>query len=146
MFSMLLLWGILFVVFVIVETVTTQLVSIWFAAGALAAFLTALFTDSIAIQLVVFLAVSVLLLLFTRPLLKRFIIPKIQKTNAADVLVGKHCKVVDTIDNSKGSGRIQDGGLQWNARNHIDDQPIAAGTMVEVMRIEGVTAYVTPLQ
>jgi len=76
------IWGALFIIFVIAESVSAQLVSIWFAAGSLVSLIVSLFTDSILIQLTAFVVVSVLLLIFTRPILRKFILKKHEATNA----------------------------------------------------------------
>lgn len=138
----LILWGCLFVVFVIAESVSAQLISIWFAAGSLISFLMALFTDSWVLQILAFILVSVALLLLTRPLLKKFIAPKMVKTNAADSLPGKECVVLQEINNLQGTGRISDEGLSWNARSEDPDQIIPEHATVRVVRLQGVTAYV----
>lgn len=138
----LILWGSLFVAFVIAESVSAQLISIWFAAGSLVSFLIALFTDSWALQILAFILVSVLLLLLTRPLLKKFIVPKMVKTNASDSLLGKECVVLQEINNLRGTGRISDDGLSWNARSDDPDMVIPENATVQVVRLQGVTAYV----
>lgn len=141
----LIIWGALFVFFVVFESITTQLVTIWFAAGALGAFFVALATDSLALQIVVFLVISVVLLIFTRPFMKKFLEPRYTKTNAADTLVGKPCVVTEEINNLQNTGRIAEHGLGWNARSQDDQVVIPVGTTVSVVRLEGVTAYVTIL-
>lgn len=65
-------WLIVFIVLTAIEMATFQLVTIWFAVGAVAAFITSLFSTSLEIQLIVFLAVSMLLLILVRPLLDAF--------------------------------------------------------------------------
>ncbi len=135
-------WGVLFVAFVIAETATVQLICIWLAAGSLASFLVSFFVPNIMVQTVIFVVVSTLLLVFTRPLLKKFITPKRVKTNA-DSLVGREAIVSQTIDNLRGTGRIMADGLSWNARSDDPGTVIAPNEVVVISRIEGVTAFVS---
>ena len=97
-------WGILLVVSVVAEVCTQQLVSIWFAAGALVACFAALFGASALVQVILFLAVSIILLILTRPILKRVMRFHIQDTNLKQDL-GKYATVIQAIDPMKGTGR-----------------------------------------
>lgn len=76
-------WLIVFIVLTAIEMATFQLVTIWFAVGAVAAFITSLFSTSLEIQLIVFLAVSMLLLILVRPIAGRFLQTKTVKTKEA---------------------------------------------------------------
>lgn len=134
-------WAILFIVFVIIETVTAQIVSIWFALGALVSLIVSCFTDSILIQLIVFLAVSILSLLLTRPVFKKFINIKHEKTNT-DNFVGKEGILIEEVDNIKGTGRLSISGLTWNARSIDDKIIIPVNSIVVIKEIKGVTAFV----
>ena len=69
-------WLILFVVLIILELCTVNLTTIWFAFGALLAYIVSLFTDNVMIQTTVFLVVSVMTLLFTRPIVKKYLLTK----------------------------------------------------------------------
>lgn len=133
-------WLVLLAVFILVEIATLGLVTIWFAGGALVAFLVAVVTESVLIQIFVFLAVSFLLLFFTRPIaLKRFNNRR-TKTNA-EGLVGEYCKVTETIDNFNETGTVMLNGLEWTARSK-DNVKIAVGTKVKVSAIDGVKVIV----
>ena len=139
----LIFWGALFVVLIIVESISLQLISIWFAAGSAAAFIAAIFHAPILVQIVLFVAVSVLLLVFTRPLIRK---TRVQPTPTnADAAVGREGIVTETIDNLSAKGRAQIDGVSWNARS-TSSEPIAEGTVIRVVRIEGVTAFVQPSQ
>lgn len=133
-------WLILLTVFILIEIVTWGLVTIWFAGGALLAFIAALITDSIPVQVIVFFAASFLLLFFTRPVAARYFNNKRTKTNV-DSLVGGFCKVTEEIDNFNETGAVMLNGLIWTARSK-DDTKLAVGTKVKVVRIEGVKAIV----
>ena len=137
------IWGALFVILILVESATAQLVSIWFAAGSLAAMLVSVFTDSLWIQLLVFIGVSFLLLLATRPFIQKLRL-RHDATNA-DSAVGQEGITIVQINNLMEEGRIKLQGLSWNARSE-NNELIPVGAKVKVVRIEGVTAYVTPLE
>ena len=136
------LWLILLVLFGIVEAATVGLFSIWFTAGALAAMIAALLHAPLWLQIVLFLAVSFVTLLLVRPLAKKFLIPSFQPTNA-DRIIGQEAVVTETIDNLQGRGLVAVEGTVWTARSE-DERPIAAGTVVKVLRIEGVKVFVEP--
>lgn len=138
------LWLGLMVLFLAVEAGTVSMVSLWFAAGSLAALLTALLGGAIWVQMVVFLAVSAGLLLALRPLVRRYVSPKITATNV-DSVVGATGLVTAAIDNVSAAGQVKLGGMVWTARSTSGD-PIPEGSLVKVDRIEGVKAFVSPAQ
>lgn len=138
------LWLGAFVVFLAIETGTLGLVSIWFAAGALGALLVAWLGGIFWLQVVVFLVVSCAALACLRPLVKRYIVPKITATNA-DSLIGVVTLVTSDIDNIQAKGELLLGGVPWSARSTNGD-PIPAGTLVRVDRIEGVRLFVSPAE
>ena len=125
------------------EGVTTQLVSIWFAVGALVAAIPAFFGAAFWVQLLVFLASSILFLYFIRPVLRQKIMVKKQPTNA-DMVVGATGLVLEEIDNLRLTGRVSANGLDWTARSE-SGVVIPARSQVRVERIEGVKIIVTPL-
>ena len=129
------IWIGLIVIFLIVEGLTAGLVTIWFAVGALAALIAAMFHAPLWLQLVWFFAVSI-------ALVKKYINSRTQPTNA-DMLIGQECLVTEDIDNLAGRGAVSVGGKVWTARAQTD-APIPAGTAAIVLRIEGVKLIVTP--
>ena len=133
-------WLVLLLLFSLGEAVTVGLTSIWFAAGALAALVCALLGGPMWLQIVLFLAVSVLCLLAVRPLAKKFINDKVQPTNA-DRILGAQARVTEDIDNIQGKGAVTIGGITWSARSE-GGQPIPAGSLVRILRIEGVKVFV----
>jgi len=137
------IWLILMVALLAVEASTVTLVSLWFAAGALAAMLVSFF-GPIWLQITVFLAVSVVLLLALRPLVRKYITPKVTKTNV-DSVVGSVGLVTAPVDNILSSGQVKLGGMEWTARSATGD-PIPVGTKVKVDRIEGVKVFVTQVR
>lgn len=134
------IWLALLIVFAITEGVTVALVSIWFMGGALAALIAALCGAELWVQVVLFFAVSILLLLCLRPLSKRLIKQKKVATNA-DSNIGKEAVVTERIDNLQGSGAVRISGVEWSARS-ADGSEIKKGAVVRVLRIEGVKVCV----
>lgn len=133
-------WAVMLVVFVIAESATAQLVCIWFAVGSLFSLIVSLFTDSITIQLVTFIVVSIVLLLLTRPFLRRFINTKHIATNA-DAFIGKEGFSTEEINNLRNKGRVLIDGLSWAARSQ-NEEIIPSQTKIVICKIEGVTAFV----
>ena len=139
-----LIWLVLLVVFLLAEASTVTLISLWFAAGALTAMVVSLLQGSVWLQVSVFLAVSVLLLIALRPVLRRFVTPKLTKTNV-DSVIGSTGYVTAAIDNASAQGQVKLGAMFWTARS-TSGEPIAAGTLVRADRIEGVKVYVSPAE
>ena len=137
-------WLVLLVVFLMVEGVTVTLVSSWFAAGALVALIASLLSAPIWLQVTLFLLVSCIALSMLRPLLRKFITPKVVKTNV-DAIAGTQGLVTASIDNVTASGQVKLGTMEWSARS-TSGEKIEAGTLVKVDRIEGVKAFVSPVE
>ena len=133
-------WLILLGILLIIEIITLGLTTIWFAGGALIAFLVAILGGAVWLQVVVFLAVSILLLLFTRPIAMKYMNKNVQKTNV-DSLKGEKAVVIQTIDNLKGTGQVVIRGMEWSAKAR-EDKIIKEGTVVKVITVEGVKAVV----
>ena len=135
------IWIALIIIFAVVEIITVGLTSIWFAGGALAAFFMALAGLSFQVQMTVFLAVSFVLLIFTRPFAVKYVNKGTVKTNV-DGLVGKKARVLEEIDNGSGSGTAVLNGQEWTARAVRDDLVIHKGETVIVKEIRGVKLMV----
>ncbi len=133
-------WAAAIIIFGIAEAVTVQLVSIWFLVGAIAALITALCGASPVIQIIVFIAVSVLALVITRPLVKKYITPKRENTNA-DRVIGQTGIVTQDIDNIKATGQVKVDGKFWTARS-FDNSVIPAEREVIIDKIDGVKLIV----
>ena len=132
-----LIWFIVFLIMLVIEIVTVNLVSIWFAIGALAAMLTAYFTESIVIQIVVFIVVSILTLIITKPLVKKFKGFDITPTNS-DRVIGKTGEV--TKSNGKNNnGEVKIFGNTWTATSK---EELKVGDKVKVLGIDGVKLIV----
>ena len=130
--------------FLVIEANTVTIVSAWFAGGALAALVASLLGGPMWLQVLLFFAVSIVLLAALRPLVKKHFIPKLEKTNV-DAVVGTTGTVLSPIDNIQATGQVKLGGMEWTARS-TSGEPITEGTIVKVDRIEGVKAFVTPVE
>lgn len=134
-------WLIAAGVFFIIEMATIGFLVFWLGIGALLAMVTSFVTDSIIIQSVVFLVSSTLLLVFTRPLVNKFIkVPKEVKTNAYSI-IGKKGIVISKINNIEGNGQVKIDGDVWSAKS-VDDTDIPKDTEIEIVEIDGVKAVV----
>ena len=135
-------WIALFVVLLIVEGMTMGLTTIWFAGGALVAFILALFNVNIYVQVGAFLVVSVALLFGTRPWAKKYLSGKRYGTNY-DGVIGKVAKVVEKVDNYNATGLVAVNGVEWTARAENDSDIFEPGTLVKVSNISGVKLIIT---
>lgn len=134
------IWLGLLILFAVGEAVTVGLTSIWFAAGALAALVCALLGGPLWLQIVLFIAVSTLCLLAIRPMAQKYLNSKVEPTNA-DRIIGSEAVVIEPIHNLQATGAVRIGGMVWSARSG-NDTSIPAGTLVKVLRIEGVKVIV----
>lgn len=132
-------WVALIVVFLIIEALTTQLVTIWFAVGAGGALVAQFLRAPEWAQWVIFIVLSAVLVAATRPLAKRMK-KKIQPTNV-DATIGKIAVVLQAIDNAAGKGQAKLEGNVWSARS-VNGQVIQEGTRVIVRSVEGVKLIV----
>ncbi|MBQ7596084.1 MAG: NfeD family protein [Clostridia bacterium] len=137
---MLYFWIAVTVVFVIIEVATTQLVTIWFALGSVAALLACTLKAELYIQIIVFAVVSTLALVLTRPLVRKLNKKEFSPTNA-DRNIGKSATVTETIDNIAGTGAVKIDGNVWTARSS-DNVVIEKDTIVTVEKIDGVKLIV----
>lgn len=139
--NMTVFWLIAMVVLLVIEGVIPGLVSIWFAAGALVALLLSLVDAPLWLQVALFLAASVALLVLTRPLAKKYVNSRTMPTNA-DRIIGMDCLVTEEIDNLRGTGAVSVDGKTWTARMDREDGKAPKGAVVKALRIEGVRLIV----
>ena len=138
---MLFVWLGLLALFLIAEFATVQLTTVWFAVGALVSLLLAAFgVDNVAVQIIVFALVSLIMLILTRPLVKKWMRRRTQPTNA-DMVIGEQAVVTEAIDNAQAEGLVKVKGAVWSARS-ADDSRIPVGAAVTVKAIEGVKLIV----
>ena len=138
------LWLGLMVLFLVVEAATVTMLSLWFAGGALAALVVSATGGPVGFQVGVFLVVSAVLLALLRPLARKHFTPKLTKTNV-DSVIGMEGYVTGDIDNVAATGTVKLGSMEWTARSATGEK-ISTGTLVKVEKIEGVKAFVTPVE
>lgn len=134
-------WLILLAILLVIEFITLGLTTIWFAGGALAAFIVSLVSDSLLLQLIFFLIISFLFLFLTRPIAVRYFNNKREKTNY-EGLIGKEGKVIQRIDNFNNSGEVNLNGQIWMARAADEGATYEENTHVIVKEIAGVKLMV----
>ncbi len=135
------IWLILLVIFILVEIATVGLLTIWFAGGALAAFFVSLSQVGAAVQVIVFLIVSFVLVLLIRPLAQKKFNSGHIRTNA-QTLIGEDAVVLEPIDNLQSKGRVMIRGQEWSARSVDDKEKFEKDEVVQVMSISGVKLMV----
>ena len=136
-------WMALLIIFIVVECLTVGLVSIWFAGGSLVAMILAMAGAGAAWQSVAFVVISAVLLVVTRPFVKKYLMNKKVKTNYQSV-IGEVAKVTETIDNYNQTGAAFVDGKEWTARSSADAVIMEKGNLVKVAAIEGVKLIVEP--
>ena len=129
------------IVFLLAEAATVTLVSIWFAAGALAAIVVALTGGGLGFQVTVFLLVAALLLISLRGVVRKYLRPRMVRTNV-DAVIGTTGIVTTPINNVAALGQVKLGGMEWSARS-TDGSHIPEGTLIRVDRVEGVKVFVS---
>ena len=134
------IWLAALVILLLAEALTLGLTTIWFAGGALIALIAALVGANVWVQLGIFLAVSLLLLIFTRPAALRYMNKSTLKTNV-DSLTGEVGVVSERIDNLEATGKVKLNDVLWTARSE-DGNVIEEGAVVEISRVEGVKLIV----
>ena len=137
-------WFVLTVILLIAEAATVTVISLWFAAGALAAMVTALLGGAVWIQTLVFVLVSAAALTALRPLVRKHLTPKLTATNI-DSVIGSVGIVTGTIDNLTATGQVKLNGMEWSARS-TSGATLEVGTKVRVDKIEGVKVFVSPAE
>ena len=139
-----LFWALAVIAFVIAEVLTIQLVSIWFAAGALVTLLATYFFELSWIQqLGVFIVASAVFLVMSLPLIRKRKKNRAVATNA-DLDIGKHATVIEEINCDKGTGRVTLSGVNWSAVPENENEVISEGTVVIVKKVMGAKLLVAP--
>ena len=139
-FTMLIFWIAMLVILIVVEAVTAQMVTIWFAAGAAAALIAESLGAEVWLQWIIIVAFSAITMVATRPLVKKLTKTKVQPTNA-DRCIGQTAIVVEDIDNIESKGQVQVGGVVWTARS-ADGTVFRKDERVTVEKIDGVKLIV----
>ena len=141
MSEMVTLWLVVLIVSIGVEVATLGLTSIWFAGGAAVAVIVATFHGPVWLQILLFFAVSLLLLFFTRPIAVRYFNRDRVRTNV-ESMIGSQAIVTSEIDNLQGIGQVTVGGQEWSARTEADGMNLQPGTVVDIVAVSGVKLIV----
>ena len=141
MSEMITLWLVVLIVSIGVEVATLGLTSIWFAGGAVVAVIVAAFHGPVWLQILLFFAVSLLLLFFTRPIAVRYFNRDRLRTNV-ESMIGRQAIVTSEIDNLQGIGQVTVGGQEWSARTEADGMNLQPGTVVDIVAVNGVKLIV----
>ena len=136
------LWIAVMIIMAVFEGVTTQLVSIWFMIGAAAAAIVSFFVPVFPIQFSIFVGVSLILLIATKPIVKKVKDVKTEPTNA-DRNIGKIAVVTAEINNTASTGQVDLDGNSWTARSDQNEIIFKEGEMVRVKEIKGVKLIVS---
>ena len=139
--EMMVVWLVVLIVSIAIELGTLGLTSIWFAGGAVIAVIAAAFSLPVWLQIVLFLAVSLLLIIFTRPVAVKYFNRDRVRTNV-ESMIGRQAIVISEIDNLQGIGQVTVGGQEWSARSEEERKRMAVGTVVEVVAVSGVKLIV----
>lgn len=139
--DMWLMWLIIAGFFFILEMATNGFLVCWLGVGALAAMVLSFFVDNIVLQIVVFAIISIVLMIFTKPLVKKFIDKKTIPTNT-DSLLGKEGIVIETINSIEGIGLVKLDGEVWSAKSYAENVIIEKNAKVTVKEITGVKLVV----
>ena len=134
-------WLVALVLFILIEIATMGLTTIWFAGGALVAVIASALGLPLVVQIVLFFAVSFVLLYFTRPMAVKYFNKDRVKTNA-ESLVGRQAIVISEIDNLQGIGQVTVGGMEWSARTAEAGVRLDVGSVVNIIAINGVKLIV----
>ena len=135
------LWLITAGIFFVVEMITTGFLIFWLGIGGLLAMITSFITENLFIQTAVFVVSSVLLILFTKPLVKKYIDTGKNTITNAYRIIGKTGLVTIDIDSVESTGQVKVNGEIWTAKA---DTNIQKGTEVEILKIDGVKLVVAP--
>lgn len=144
MMNIVLVWLGIMVVFLVIEAITVGLATIWFAAGAFVAMIAAALGVGVVGQVALFFAVSLALLIFTRPVAVRYINPHKVRTNYERVL-NRTVKITESVNNKFGTGAAVLDGMDWTARAQSDETVLKEGEYAKVVAVEGVKLILTPL-
>ena len=135
------IWLGLVAVFLVIEAITVGLTTVWFAGGALVACIASWLGGGIVVQLLLFFGVSVVLLIFTRPVAVRYMNRGVEKTNV-ERLIGQKAIVIQKVDNLAQTGQVRVGDVEWMARTKSDDVQIPEKAVAVIKEVQGVKLIV----
>jgi len=135
------IWLGLFAVLLVIEALTVGLTTIWFAGGALAAAIAAWAGVGQIVQWILFIVVSLVLLIFTRPVAVRYMNRGVEKTNV-ERLIGQKAIVIQKVDNLSQTGQVRVGDVEWMTRTRSDDVQIPEKAVAVIKEVQGVKLIV----
>ncbi len=141
MSNVLIFWIIVLIATLAIEAATMGLTTIWFTGGAFVALIIELLNGSFLLQVIIFLMVSLILLIFTRPVAVKHFNKEREKTNL-DSLIGKQAVVTSSIHNLQETGQVMIDGKEWTARSTDASKTIAKDEIVRIVSIKGVKLIV----
>lgn len=141
MSELMILWLVVLIIAIGIEVVTLGLTTIWFAGGAFVALIFAAFSLPLWLQILAFLLISLLMMVFTRPVAVKYFNKDRVRTNV-ESMVGRQAIVVSEIDNLQGIGQVTVGGQEWSARTEEGAKGLPVGTVVEIVAVSGVKLIV----
>ena len=130
------MWLIILVTLLMFEASTVGLTTIWFAGGALIAAIASGLGAGVLVQWILFLGISLILLILTRPLAVRYMNREVQKTNV-NSLIGKKAIVIQTINNLEQTGQVRINDIEWMARTSSDGVTIPEQAIVTIEAVQG---------
>lgn len=136
-------WMAVTVLLSVIEAVTANLVTVWFAVGAFGAVIAAAAGATASVQVAVFVLLSAISLALTRPIMKR-VTKKTGEATNADKAIGEICIVLEDIDNDRNMGAVSCDGKIWSART-VDGTAVKKDEKVRVIQIKGVKLIVEPV-
>lgn len=135
------IWMVIFLILIFLELITINMVSIWFAIGALASFIISFWVSNVTIQITMFMVVSIISLLLTKKFVKKVRGGKMEPTNL-DRVIGKIGIVTEEITKLE-PGEVKVDGKKWSA---ISTKKIKVGSKVEILSIDGVKLNVNEVK
>ena len=139
--TMAIIWLIALIVLVIIEIISQGLTTIWFAGGSLVALISTFCGANLFVQIAIFLVVSIVLLIFTRPIAMLHFNKKVVPTNV-ETLPGEVCVITEAVDNIGAKGKAELNGMEWTVRSASEGILIPEGARAKVLRVEGVKLIV----
>ena len=138
-YAMAIVWAVIFIAALVIESQTAELVAIWFLAGALISLVLSFFNVPVWIQITVFVLLSAVLMVLAFKFFRRLLLKNVGKTKTdTDLLIGKQARVEEDINNAQMQGAVKIDGKIWSARMAEDSQTASVGEFVTVESISGV--------
>ena len=123
------IWLGIIIAAIVIEVITVDLVSVWFAAGGIIALILCLLGINQSIQIAAFIIIAIITAVVVRPIAKKYMRGNIERTNF-DRVIGKHGLITKTITaDTKGEVKVM--STLWLASS-IDNTTINEGDYCEI--------------